>query len=168
MARVGTVLERKGNLAEVITNRRGICDGCSDKSNCSFDAALGEGREEIVTVVNPVNADRGELVEFDLSGHTELKVSLIVWTVPLLGIVFGAMAGAAWHQMFRLSMDMGTLLGAVFGISIAFLIVFTFERRYSNSKNLMPLIIRRVGPENSCSHLPEIRPAGDTPQHQAQ
>ena len=51
-------------------------------------------------------------VEFDLPGHSELKISLVLWAVPLLGLVAGAAAGAGLHPLLPVGRDLATLLGA--------------------------------------------------------
>ncbi len=150
MARVGFILETKGKYATISTTRRGICEGCADQSSCSFENALGKGTPEEVTALNSIEAKAGDTVEFDLIGHTELKISLIVWIVPLIGILIGAFAGSNLHGHIGLSKDIGTLLGVVVGFLAAFSLVVFLDRRSAKSRVLMPLILRRIS-KSDCS-----------------
>ena len=96
----------------------------------------------------------GDLVEFELSGHTELKVSLIVWAVPLAGLILGAVAGAGFYETIGLDRDPATLLGALLGLAVAFLAVLAFERRAKGDERLLPHILKVVNP-SSCPTGPE-------------
>jgi sigma-E factor negative regulatory protein RseC len=146
---MGFVIETTGDRARISTSRRGVCDGCGDKSRCAFDQALGQDKPEEVLALNTVSARPGDLVEFDLLGHTELKVSLIVWAVPLAGLILGAVAGAGFCETIGLDRDPATLLGALLGLAVAFLAVLAFERRAKGDERLLPHILKVVNP-SSC------------------
>jgi sigma-E factor negative regulatory protein RseC len=142
MSRLGHVIETRGDHATISTSRRGICDGCSEKSSCSFESALGKDTPEEVLALNPVNARVGDHVEFDLPGHTELKVSLVVWGVPVAGLIAGAAAGS--NLGLPLSEDLATLLGAVAGSVLAYLAVMLYDRRAARDSRLKPRILKIV------------------------
>lgn len=150
MSRFGVVIKALGDRAVISTARRGVCDGCGERSSCAFDLILGKGTPDEVAVENPVRARPGDLVEFDLPGHTELKVSLLVWAVPLAGLVAGAVAGANLAASLGISQDLGTLLGALASLALASVGVVFFDRRARKDPRLVPRIIKVVNP----SHCP--------------
>ncbi len=128
------------------TSRRGICEGCSEKSTCAFDNALGKAKPEMITVLNPIDAEPGDSVEFDLTGHNELKISMVVWVIPLIGLIVGAFSGSAISRIFALPTDPVTLGGLVLGFLIAFVIVMIYERYIATEKEVLPSIIKKVNP----------------------
>lgn len=146
MSRYGCVIKSSGDRALVSTTRRGVCDGCGERASCSFDKALGEGKPEELEVLNPVHAEAGDFVEFDLPGHTELKISLVLWAVPLLGLVAGAAAGASLHDVLSMDRDLATLLGAFAGLALFFLPVKLLDRKAKRDDRLTPRILRVVNP----------------------
>lgn len=150
MARVGTVQEINGKYAVISSSRRGICEGCSDKSSCSFDSALGKSTPELLTVINAAQAKPGDQVEFDLTGHTELKVSLVVWLVPLLGLILGAAAGSFYHELLGVAENSGTLIGLILGLAIGFACVVAYERLLVNKEDTLPVLLKVIHP-HSCS-----------------
>lgn len=163
MSRIGHVLETSGGRALISTARRGICDGCKTRSECAFDMALAnessktsESSEtpEKIMVANPVDARAGDTVEFDLPGHTELKLSFIIWVVPLLGLIGGAVAGAALHETLSLPRDPATLLGALTGLVLAFVLVIFYDRKARSDPRLEPRILKIVN-ASDCPQAPE-------------
>lgn len=150
MPRIGYVIETRNEKALISTTRRGICADCAEKSSCSFENALGKETPEEVTVLNPVNARVGDYVHFDLVGHTELKVSLMVWVVPLAGLIAGAIAGANLYETIHLSQDPATLIGAVLGFFLAFSLVMLYDRKAAKDPRLIPRILKVVNAA-SCS-----------------
>ena len=130
--------------AWVKTTRSSACESCSSRHACHADSA---GKEMEVEAVNTPGARPGDFVEFDLPGHLELKVSLLVWSVPLAGLIAGAVAGNLFHEALSLSRDPATLLGAGLGLALAFACVRVVDRRAARGRRLVPHILRVVRPE---------------------
>ena len=150
MPRIGIVIETTGQSARVSAPRRGVCDGCADRSSCSFENALGQDKPEMGEVYNPIDAQPGQTVQFDLPGHTELELSLLVWVVPLIGLVAGAALLASLHEQLSLGQDSATLLGAGLGFAAAFLPVVLCDRLSVGKTRYVPSILKVVSP-SSCS-----------------
>ncbi len=157
MSRIGTILKTSGNHALVSTTRRGICDGCTDRSSCTYDDPFTNATEDMlekITALNPVNAQPGDHVEFDLPGHTELSLSVLIWVVPLLGLIAGAVLGAYTHQLLSMDRDSATLLGLVAGAAAAFAVVIRIDRKATGDERLTPVIQKVLSsspPTASCS-----------------
>ncbi len=155
MPRFGTIIEVRGELATIATTRRSICDGCADQSKCSIETASSANVSEEVTARNLAHAQPGDRVEFDLPGHTELKLSLLVWIVPLIGLIAGAILGANIHQWISLNRNIATLLGTILGAGLAFLVIVIIDRKASGNAALVPEILKVVSPSScpgSCEH----------------
>ena len=157
MSRTGTILKTSGNHALVATTLRGVCDGCTDRSKCSVDDPFTSASEELlenITALNPLNAQPGDHVEFDLPGHTELSLSVLIWIVPLLGLIAGAVLGAYTHQLLSMDRDSATLLGLVAGAAAAFAVVMRIDRKATDDERLTPVILKVLSsssPTASCS-----------------
>ena len=160
MPRIGIVIETTGQSARVSAPRRGVCDGCADRSSCSFEQALGQDKPEMVEVYNGIGAQPGQMVQFDLPGHTELAVSLLVWVVPLIGLITGAALLASLHERLSLAQDSATLLGAGVGFAAAFLPVVLFDRLAAAKSRYVPSILKVVSP-SSCSGSLRVADSSD-------
>jgi sigma-E factor negative regulatory protein RseC len=153
MPRYGVIIETDSGRAIIKTSRRGICAECSDKASCSFESALGKDAPEEVRAQNPINARAGDHVEFDLPGRTELKLSLMIWGLPIAGLIAGAVTGARLHPILSLSSDAAALLGAVAGLVLSIVPLVIYDRLVKNDQRLVPVIIRRANPA-SCPDRP--------------
>jgi len=156
MPRYGTIISADQDRVVIKTSRRGICDGCVEKSRCSFDSALGRDSPEEVSAINSAGARVGDYVEFDLPGRSELKASFLVWVVPLAGIVGGAALAAYFHERTGLSRDAAVFIGALAGLFAAFVPVIVYDRLFGRAPGLTARVVRRVDPD-SC---PDRRGSG--------
>jgi sigma-E factor negative regulatory protein RseC len=148
MARIGIVVETTGLSAEVSMDARASCDSCSDHGSCG----MGDGaptRNQLITAQNAIGAKAGDTVEIDLPPRGELKLSFLVWVVPLIGLIGGAVGGALIHASVSLSQDIGTLLGATLGFALSYLVLRRIDRSTAHDPKLSPYIVKVV-PAQSC------------------
>ena len=89
MTRIGVVLETSGPEAQVSMSPQGSCEGCSDQGACGMLGTPPGSRNQLITARNTVGAKTGDAVEIDLPRHGELKLSFLVWVVPLIGLIGG-------------------------------------------------------------------------------
>jgi len=130
----GRVLATHDGRADVSTRRVGACAGCSEAGSCTIRAV--ESCEEVVTVRNGVGARVGDVVELGLPGRAALQLSLLVWLVPALGLVLGALCGA-W-----VGGDLATLVGALAGTAASWALLRRIDRAAGESAAFTPFITR--------------------------
>jgi len=147
MARVGFVVDKEsdGDLW-VSASKRGVCENCGEASTCGMDSGHGGSENEVIRVRNALGAEVGDTVEFDLEGHTELQVSVLVWVVPLIGLLAGALVMRALMSPQPISEDLATLGGAIGGFLVAFLVVIRLDRKKANDPKLTPVVLRVLQP----------------------
>lgn len=153
--RVGIVVTTQDGRAEVSTARQGPCGSCSEQGACSLPIATVTNSVELVTAKNQLGAKPGDTVEIDLAGHTELGVSLLVWIVPMVGLIGGAVLGVLTREPLGLAEDPAALLGAGIGVAAAYLGLRRLDRRVTDDPRLVPEIIKVVAAP-SCTSLPGV------------
>lgn len=151
---VAVVIRTDNDRAEVDATLGGPCGECEEKGACALHLGGSTTQTLRVTVENRIGARPGDLVEIELRGHTELKLSLLVWVVPLLGLVLGAVAGVALLASSGLSQDLSALIGAVVGFVAAFSLLRKVDARLAGDESLVPRIRRVL---ETCSH-PALQP----------
>ncbi len=149
MSRFGIIIKTSDGRAVVRTSRRGVCESCSERETCTFETALGKDVPEEVEVLNPINASTGDAVEFDLPGHSELKVSLLIWAVPLAGLILGGAAGALAGDALGVDPNLTTLAGVAVGLAAGMLPVILMDRAAASDPKYTPRVIRVV-PVSTC------------------
>ena len=86
MEEIGIVKSLQGNLARVSVVRKSACDQC--KAGCILTE---DGAE--MEALNEVGAEVGQRVRIVTKPFTYLKGSLLVYGVPALALILGAVVG---------------------------------------------------------------------------
>lgn len=114
----GRVVAVKDGRAWVQTIRASACESCSAKSGCGQRvlASATAGRANQVLVTNHLNALVGDEVSIAIEESALLSASLLVYAVPLLLLVLGAVTGQQWFP----GQDAGAVAGAIAGLAAGF------------------------------------------------
>ena len=110
------------------------CRGCA----CGKDGKTMLMRVKAVKEVEP-----GDIVTVEVNSRALLSSGFMVFILPLIIFIIGALAAAPLFRKMNLSMDsnaVGILVGFVLMI-VTFFIVFVFEQRRSHVSALSPRII---------------------------
>ncbi|MBW2028167.1 MAG: SoxR reducing system RseC family protein [Deltaproteobacteria bacterium] len=138
----GTVRNTEGHWAWVETERKGSCESCSHKGHCSM---TGNGMNKmVVKAENDARAQVGDLVEIFLSTRTRLKGLFVIYIFPVIGLLSGAIAGNAFSRRFQWEADKGTVLFALSGLVVAFLMAKISEARMNAKRELTPIVSRVI------------------------
>ena len=139
----GVVLAIDGDIAEVVTRKKSACGGCAARSGCgtSLVESLFPSRTRSFRASNEVRAQEGDQVVIGLDESALQTASLLVYLVPLLGLIGGAILGA-WlgpgpdggHA------ELFSIVGGVGG----FFISLGAVRRYSDMLSRKPVFQARV------------------------
>ena len=156
MPRLATVIETSGASAKISVALRGACEHCSGQGACSLTGPPPGASTSVLTARNPIGAQAGDTVEYDLPPRGELKLSLLVWAVPLCGIVVGAVAGALIAGPLGIGQDAPTLVGATLGFAATYLWLRRFDRRSAEDPALSPFIIRVVNGATCEREQPQV------------
>jgi sigma-E factor negative regulatory protein RseC len=113
----GTVKSTDGNMAVVAVARKSACEGCSS-GLCKPDAQTME-----IEALNPAGAVVGQKVRVTIKSALYMKGSMIVYGIPAIGLVVGAVIGKEFLSGFFQGTD-PDILSAIcgftaFGISLA-------------------------------------------------
>ncbi len=107
MIRSGKVIATQGNTLKVCFSRLEACDSCN---------LCGSGRDD-TTVFIKGRAEVGDRVEVDMPESQVLKVSLLAYALPLLGLLLGLWLGTLLFSGQEIAV---LLMGlAALGLSLA-------------------------------------------------
>ena len=151
MPRTGLVLSVDGSHATISTMKRGVCESCAESGACNANVSIIKEKPEIVVADNTLGARPGELVDFDLPNGQELRVSLLVWIVPLIGMLAGVAVGALLSEPLPISQDAAAVIGAGLGLLAAFGVLKIIDRRSETDERLTLTVTRVVTTIDSCA-----------------
>jgi sigma-E factor negative regulatory protein RseC len=142
---VGTVLKAGGGVAKVLVKRNAACDHCPSRSCC---ASLG-GDLKRVDVSNIIGAKEGQQVKIGISPKTILKVSFILYMIPILALIIGAMfgghLGAQHKEIWAISVGIGFFIGSYF-------VIKGLSKRFENKAEYLPVVTEILADHISGNH----------------
>lgn len=135
MDEIGIVKSIHGVFATVSVERKSACEQCA--GGCKITDSGAE-----IEAVNRAKAAIGQKVRVELKPYSYLKGSIIVYGLPALALVVGAVAGKeVFSSLFRTT-D-ADIVSAIFGFGafiLAFILIKFWSMRFKKKTEYMPVI----------------------------
>ncbi|TXS95510.1 SoxR reducing system RseC family protein [Parahaliea maris] len=142
----GEVVAVEADAVWVETLRKSTCGTCSAQKGCGHGLLnrLGSGRRHYIRVLagelDPGQCRVGDTVDFALPESVLLRGSLIVYLLPLLAMLAGALiASALWPG----SPDLAGPGGAAAGFALGFMAVRLHARQHADDPDMQPTLVAR-------------------------
>ncbi len=116
MEEIGVVKRIDGVVAQVLVERKSICDKCTEGKCHLIDGGA------IIEAFNQVKAKEGQRVRVVFKPYSYLKGSILIYGVPALALILGAIFGKEFLSDFIKAFD-PDLLSAITGFGL-FVIAF--------------------------------------------
>ena len=129
-------IDEKG-WAQVVTQRRDACGGCGAGHCCT---AFAGSSKMLIKAVNRVGAGEGDLVSIDLASGGVIQNAAILYVIPVLGLIFGAVVGSTLDLKWPLKGVDETMLFTFVGLALGFLVTVLISRQLSKKKQFTPVI----------------------------
>jgi len=142
----GTIVELKGkHVAVVMCQKSSACQHCATAGACSLG---DDNRSRLVDAHNPLGAGIGDKVRIVTSTRSFLQSSFVLYIIPIIALVIGAVAGKLVGEQFALGLD-PNLLSAIFGIFflVGSFVVIKVGSQALTAENYMPKITEIVPEE---------------------
>ncbi|BCA79684.1 SoxR reducing system RseC family protein [Desulfuromonas sp. AOP6] len=147
MEEVGTVVEIKGKAVALVLCQKGsFCKHCASNGLCQVG---NDNKSMLVEAHNHLGAKVGDRVRLVTSTKTFLQSSFMLYIVPLIALVIGAVAGLAVGEWLENGPD-PNLLSAIIGVAFlvgSFLIIRVGTRALAR-ESFMPQITQIVDDED--------------------
>ncbi|HMK61623.1 MAG TPA: SoxR reducing system RseC family protein [Dissulfurispiraceae bacterium] len=137
MEETGVVSRLDGAKAFVSVKRQSACDACAAGSVCKVSESGAE-----IEAFNAVHAEVGDTVKISFKAFTYLKGTILVYGVPAISLVIGAVLGKDVLSGFLPGSD-PDILSAISGFSlmiVSFLCVKLLIRKFEKKKELVPVV----------------------------
>lgn len=116
----GIVIKLDRDSAWVRATKTGACESCSSRSSCHV---LGGGNEMEISAINAAGAQIDDRVVLSFDTPSLLKASFLLYIVPIIALMFGAVVGHAVSMPLQLDQSIGSCVAAFlfFGLSVVFI-----------------------------------------------
>jgi sigma-E factor negative regulatory protein RseC len=117
-ARVAAVEQ---GLAQLVVEKQTACGTCAVKSGCgtSLLSTWLPKRQLVFRVKNDIGARPGDRVMLGLDEDVLQRSSILLYALPLAGLLLGAVAGEAAFPVVGLPAELGAVLTGLFGVTAA-------------------------------------------------
>jgi len=96
----------------------------------------------VITAENPVDAQPGDSVFFQIQEQNMLKAAFVVYVLPILMAFFGAFLAGYAAGFLQVAAGTLQIIGGILGFIIAVFLVRRYDR--SAQLNMLPIIISKV------------------------
>lgn len=143
-------------FALVVTDRQGACGGCHGSSGGCRSCLTGAKLES--RVINPINAQEGDLVKINLDSWELFKGALILYVLPMACLLIAALTGAWVAKQVSWNETAGSVIGALVGLTLGIGAVMRMDRSRYVRRHMTPAITAVVTPSAS-AHRSWSRPS---------
>ena len=136
MEEVGVIMSINGLTAKVSVPRKSACEGCT-AGTCK----PGEQTMEI-EALNPIKAKVGQTVRVVMKPYSYLKGAIIVYGIPALALVIGAILGKEFFSRYFTGVD-PDVVSAFFGFGafiVFFILIKFWSIKFERKQDLKPII----------------------------
>ena len=140
----GIVIAVEGKVAKVRASQHNDCDSCG---SC---AGVGAA---VLDVYNPIEAQLGQRVKFELSDEKALTAAFVVYILPLITAFLGYLFGVWLAHKYALPLVPMEIGGCLVGFCVALVYIKIYDRALSGVSKLP--VIREILP-NKAKILDEI------------
>jgi sigma-E factor negative regulatory protein RseC len=134
----GIVAELSHDKAQVRIRKSSACASCEARDACHIHNA----KDMVVDVNNDLHAKVGDLVEISVPTRSFLRLSLLVYFLPVLALILGAYAGGTWAASLRIPSSMASVLGGFLAMALSFAILRRIDRAAQCRADFSPRMTR--------------------------
>jgi sigma-E factor negative regulatory protein RseC len=146
----GLVTEVVGNIATVTTINQLACSSCKVADTCGNGIVEKylSGQLFSSQINNTINAKVGETVFIQIPKSSITKASLIVYLIPLLGIMLFAIAATLLNLTENL-----TILSSLSGLVLGMLVTKFYNHKILKKELYQPKMVSIIGTKTSKSDI---------------
>ncbi|GLS82511.1 SoxR reducing system RseC family protein [Paraferrimonas haliotis] len=119
MEEIGRVLLQDGQQVVIEVERKSACNHCDSKDNCGVSSVSKafSNKKQLIELTTSEVFETGDMVKLGIPERTFLRSAAMVYLVPLMGFIAGALLGGSLSQVLQSNHDLTSLVTALaFGV----------------------------------------------------
>ncbi len=137
-----------GGFAVVETQQRAACGSCQSAGSCSTSVLSGlfKRHDNEMRVLNTLDVYPGDWVIIGVQERALVKLSLLAYLMPLIGLIAGAIFADLWVRGPLMSYgELPQIFGGLSGLAGGFWILRRFSKTQHTNPEYQAVILRRTG-----------------------
>lgn len=134
----GMVEEVIRGTARIRVGRSSACATCESRGSCH----AGSERDMLVEVQNRLQAGVGDRVEISVPSGALLKLSILVYLLPIIALIIGAYAAGEWAAARQADPTLASIIGGGATLAVSFFLLQRLDRRRRARADYQPRMTR--------------------------
>ena len=135
----GVIEKIENQKAFVRIQKTSACDHCKSRGSCDVSK-----RDMIVEVDNIIQAKVGDVIELSMPEGAVMKLSILVYLLPILALLIGAFIGDYLAQIFLINRSLTALLSGGILMMAVFYALKKMERLKKFKDAYQPRLTRII------------------------
>ena len=135
----GVVCKILNSKVLVRVQKSSACAHCESRDACEIS-----NKDMLVEVVNDLHAKVGGPGRTQSSEGSLLKLSMLVYLLPVVALIAGAYAGSAWAGSVQADATLAAILGGGLAMGIAFYTLKSVDRAAAAKNRYFPRMTRII------------------------
>ncbi len=124
--------------AVIRIQKSSACAHCDSRGACQVIS----DKEMLIEIANDLQAKVGDHVEISVKESSLVKLSLLVFFLPIVALVVGAYAGGALADSLDIDSTLSSVLGGALAMGITFFALRRLERAIKDKAEYHPRMTR--------------------------
>lgn len=137
----GIVAEIEGGRAKVAITKKSACESCTAAGVCH------PGDQELMEADNPLGAKKGQKVKVVIAPQVYLKASIILYGLPMVALVGGAILGKNMAIKYGAAADSDfwAFISGMACLIFSFFFIRMYNKKVEKSRRYRPVIVEILG-----------------------
>lgn len=132
---------KEDGMAHVVTDRKNACSGCGSTNHCHSCLSNSKMMTE---ALNSAGAKEGDLVDINLKSSVVLKGAVVMYLIPIMGLLAGALTGVSVRGILGIEETMSSIIFGIAGLCLGFMAVVFISKWMSAKNKLTPTISKII------------------------
>ncbi len=145
MKQIGIVKNVKGKFAEIRVATEEECKSCPLVDVCNSSSLLQNGQATII-VKNDVDAEKNDLVAFEMNESDILRGMFTIYIIPFLFFIAGVTVGIVLEKSFGISIsnlkNVLPVITSIIFLGIGIIIVREKDKKHKTSSYIIEVIAK--------------------------
>jgi len=137
----GVIVEVHGPMARVRVKRTDACESCGNSAVCN---TFGVSKDIEAEAVNTAGARVNDLVILEMRSGSLLKISFIVYMIPALAIVIGAVLGLEFGKSRGYNPETTAIIIGLIFFGLSIMAIKIFSGFLKNDSKFLPEVTKVI------------------------